>query len=126
METDSRVLLSTIFFGICLHCFRHCTVRTTLHKMYFSKCRSKSKLKRIFFFAVFLQIKLLALFTLFAAKVCQEMPKDFFYGFILRRLRASFSAKRPCFLFTKCLKLRAYFRIFHVRTQTLTNSKNNQ
>ena len=59
----------------------------------------------ILFFTVFYKFELLALFTLFAAKIFQDMPKDLYYGFILRRLRTNFSAKRLCFLFTKIISI---------------------
>ena len=49
------------------------TARTTLHKIYFSKCRSKSKLKRIFFFTVFLQIWVIG-FIYFVC--CQNLSRN--------------------------------------------------
>ena len=85
------------------------TARTVINfiKSIFQNVARNQSWKEFSFLLFFYKFELLALFTLFAAKICQEMPKDQGYGFILRRLRASFSAKRLCFLFTKCLKLRA-------------------
>ena len=37
--------------------------------------------KNFLFYCFFYKFELLALFTLFAAKICQEMPKDQCYGF---------------------------------------------